>query len=56
MSLPRRPARSWTYRDEEFGGMLVGTARRREGQRTPSSTGNAVLRKFTARFEVPDLR
>ena len=30
--------------------MLVGTARRRGRQRTPSSTGNAVLRKFTARF------
>ena len=51
-----RPASSWTDRDEEFGGVLVGTARRRWGQRTPSSTGNAVLRKFTARFQVPDLR
>ena len=56
MSLPGRPARSWTCRDDEFGGVLVGTARRREGQRTPSSTGNALLRKITARFEVPDLR
>ena len=56
MSLPARPASSWTDREQEFGGVLVGTARRRWGQRTPSSTGNAKLRNFTARFQVPDLR
>ena len=33
MSFPGRPASAWTYRDEEFGGVLVGTARRRGGQR-----------------------
>ena len=56
MSRLGRPASAWTCRDEEFGGVLVGTARRRGGQRTPSATGNAVLQKFIARFQMPDLR
>ena len=43
MSLPARPGSSWTFRDEEFGGVLVGTARRRRERRASCDLHERVI-------------
>ena len=56
MNLQSRPARSWTFRDEEFGGSIVQMGRRLGGANTPASVGTQTLLKFCGRHQVPDLR
>jgi hypothetical protein len=53
MSIGDRPALSWTYRDEEFGGSLAQYARKRGGHHTPIAIGRAVLLKFIAKHPIP---
>ena len=49
-----RPAKHWTYRDEDFGGSVAGLGRRLGGHKTPKSVGWQVLKKFSARYKLPD--
>jgi hypothetical protein len=49
--LPNIPSLNWTYRDEDFGGYLAGSSRRRGGQNTASSTGESVLHRFRAKYK-----
>ena len=55
-SLGERPALSWCYRDEEFGGSLAQLARRRGGAHSALAVANAVILKFISRHPVPRLR
>jgi hypothetical protein len=50
-----KPANHWTYREEDFGGTLVGLARSRGGARQPGTVGRQVLLKFIARHKVPNV-
>ena len=50
---PTRPSAHWTYRDEDFGGSIVGLARHRGGPKTPGATGHRVLMNFCARYPFP---
>ena len=50
-----RPALSWTYRDEEFGGSLAALARRRGGAHSASGVSKSVVLRFIARETVPSL-
>lgn len=47
------PSRYWTYRDEDFGGELARSARRRGGKTTPWSTALRMLQRFLARRGLP---
>ena len=49
--LPNIPSLNWTYRDEDFGGYLAGSSRRRGGKNTASSTGESVLHRFRAKYK-----
>ncbi len=46
------PKYFWTYRDEDWGGWLAQTARRRGGRATPSSVALQVLHRFLAFVKV----
>ena len=52
---PTQPAAHWTYRDEDFGGSIVGLARCRGGPKTPGATGHRVLSRFRARYRFPQI-
>ena len=47
-----RPASTWTYRDEDFGGTMATLGRRRGGAGSPAVCGKSVLSKFCARQKV----
>ena len=49
------PTKSWTYRDEDFGGYVVQLFRPRGGGRIPATAGFGILRRFCARHKVPCL-
>ena len=55
MTGPTQPSAHWTYMDEDFGGSMIGLARRRGGHKTPGSTGHPVISRFTARYPLPKL-
>ena len=48
------PCLHWTYRDEDFGGSIAHTARRRGGANTILSLATNVLVKFMAQQLVPE--
>jgi len=50
-----RPSTCWTYRDEDFGGSMASTSRRRGGKASPSSMATAVLTKFAVKNPMPML-
>ena len=56
MQIGSQPARTWTYRDEEFGGSMAALARKRGGAHTPEAVSRAVLLRFVTREPVPRLR
>ena len=47
------PSLRWCYRDEDHGGALAASGRRRGGASNPSSTSANVLRRHMARHPVP---
>ena len=47
------PTKSWTYRDEDFGGSMVRLFKPRGGSRHAATAGLQVLQKFVARHNVP---
>jgi hypothetical protein len=49
------PSFFWTYRDEDFGGYLASSSKRRGGKNTASSMAASVLNRFRAK-EEPYLR
>lgn len=49
------PSMTWTYRDEDFGGYMSKTSRRRGGANTPVATSRNVLEKYMAKFNLPVL-
>ena len=44
-----RPASTWTYRDEEWGGTCATLAKRRGGVCTPTSLSRQLLWRFAAK-------
>lgn len=48
-----RPAASWCYRDEDFGGTCASLARRRGGLLKPGPTSRNLLSKFLIKTSVP---
>ena len=48
------PSLHWTYRDEDFGGTVAHTARRRGGANAIISTSKNALEKFIAQTLVPE--
>jgi hypothetical protein len=53
MSGASRPATSWTYRDEDFGGSAAKLSRRRGGKHSAVSQCLSVLNRFAAKHPVP---
>lgn len=51
-SLPNNPSSHWVCRDEDFGGYLAGTSRRRGGAKTVLRIGKIVLNKFRAKHKL----
>lgn len=49
------PVRWWTYRDEDFGGFMSSTVRRRGGYLTPCAVGVSCFNRFAALHRVPVL-
>ena len=47
------PSKTWTYRDEDFGGSIAKLARRRGGAHRPSTAAMLVLNKFRAKRSFP---
>ncbi len=47
------PSDTWCYRDEEFGGSIAGTGRRRGGANSPMAQGRLVLNRFRAKHALP---
>jgi len=47
------PARSWTYRDEDFGGSAANMSRRKGGHKTAISISDNFLTKWSAKHDVP---
>ena len=43
------PSKTWCYREEDFGGFLAQTSRRRGGLNAPKAVATAVLQKFRAK-------
>ena len=43
------PSKTWCYREEDFGGFLAQTSRRRGGLNSPKAVATAVLQKFRAK-------
>ncbi len=48
-----RPAKVWTYRDEDFGGTVAGLQQRRGGRFSPASVARSVLQRFVAGNKFP---
>lgn len=48
-----RPAASWCYRDEDFGGTCAALARRRGGLLKPGATSRNMLTKFLIKTAFP---
>ena len=45
----QNPSKTWCYREEDFGGFLAQTSRRRGGLNSPKAVATAVLQKFRAK-------
>ena len=43
-----RPALTWTYRDEDFGGIMAALSRRRGGRNTALGVSRTTLQRFRA--------
>lgn len=56
MQLGSQPTKTWTYRDEEFGGSMAALARKRGGAHTAEAVSRAVLLRFVTREPLPRLR
>ena len=52
--IPGSPARTWTYRDEDFGGSMAQLGKRRGGCKKAGTIGTQILNKFCCRFRLPD--
>ena len=50
---PTRPALHWTYRDEDFGGFVAKTARRRGGKHSVRAQSRMILNRYAAKHRVP---
>ena len=50
------PVRSWTYRDEDFGGSMAHTGQRKGGKYTAIAVSRQVLTRFVTRYDVPSIR
>ena len=50
------PVKTWTYRDEDFGGSVAAWARRRGGARTTRAFSQSVLDRFRIKHPVLRLR
>jgi len=48
-----RPAETWTYRDEDYGGSAARSMRSRGGTDTPKVAGENLLQKFCCRHDLP---
>ena len=48
-----RPSSTWCYRDEDFGGSLGSTSKRRGGKHTVFANAACVLDKFMAKHKIP---
>ena len=46
------PSKTWTYRDEEFGGSVARLARRRGGMLRPQATSAKVLWSFATQCKA----
>lgn len=51
-STASRPAATWNYRDEDFGGSVGALARRRGGSHNVTSVGRQMLEHYRARYPV----
>ena len=49
------PARSWTYRDEDFGGSMAHSGQRKGGKYTAIAVSRQVLSRFVSQFDVPSI-
>lgn len=47
------PTRSWTYRDEDFGGVCSKLCARRGGAVSPFAVGISCLQRFAAQHTIP---
>ena len=47
------PTKTWTYRDEDYGGSAARSMRSRGGHDTAKVAGKTLLLKFCARHELP---
>jgi len=47
------PSKTWTYRDEDFGGSIAAFARIRGGPASAKVVGTNVLQRFRARHDLP---
>ena len=50
------PARSWTYRDEDFGGSIATAGRRKGGKKTALAVSTSVIHRFIGRFDIAAIR
>ena len=50
------PVKTWTYRDEDFGGSIAAWARRRGGARTTRAFSQGVLDRFRIKHPVLRMR
>jgi hypothetical protein len=48
-----QPSTCWTYRDEDFGGSMASTSRKRGGKTSPGSLATSVLTKFAIKNPMP---
>ena len=49
------PARSWTYRDEDFGGSMAHSGKRKGGKYTAIAVSRQVLTRYVSQFDVPSI-
>ena len=47
-----KPARTWTYRDEDFGGSCAQIDRRRGGSLSPAATSRNLITRFMLKVHV----
>ena len=55
MAGPTQPAAHWAYRDEDVWGSMLTLATRRGGRQAPGSTSQRAIRRFTARYSLPQI-